>query len=61
LYAIIIVAPNSPADLTHDMITPMIIPVLASGIEILKKVSSLFLPSDLEIFSYDSSTDSNAA
>jgi hypothetical protein len=39
----------------------MIIPLLANGSEILKKVSSLFLPSDLATFSYDSSTDSNAA
>ena len=52
---------QAPQQLTHDIMMPMIIPVLANGNEILKKVSSLFLPSDLATFSYDSSTDSNAA
>lgn len=61
LYVIIMVAPSSPTALTHDMIMPIIIPVLANGSETLKKVCKLFLPNTLAIFSYDLSTDSNAA
>jgi hypothetical protein len=37
LYAIIMVAPSSPTALTHDIMMPMIIPLLANGSEILKK------------------------
>ena len=50
-YAIIIVAPSSPIALTHDIIKPITIPVLANGSEILKNVSNLLLPNTLATFS----------